>query len=54
MKERIVVMGTIEATKRSMPYFNAYTACGTGAWKTAKHPNRAARKANLRKELRCY
>jgi len=55
MKKQVVhVFSALEATKKQMPYYNAFTACGTGVWNSKKHKNRAGRKTELRRELAAY
>lgn len=48
--EKIVVMDSVEATKVKMPHYNAFV-CGTGTWKSKKHPSRAKQKQDFRKEV---
>lgn len=53
MSEKIKIMNSIEATMTGRERFNAFQT-GYGVHKTLKHPNRAKKKSDLKKEINKY
>lgn len=49
--ETICTISKYEATMMQKERFNAFQ-CGTGAFKSKKHPNRATKKSEIRKSIR--
>lgn len=46
----VTTITSAERFQQEKPRYNAYQ-CGTGAWRDKRRPNRAGRKADVRREV---